>query len=384
MRRGFVRSIAMSGVAVLVISTGAALAGPVRPAHTQVGAKWTHGTDSPFNAARFDGEFGVTKDRVYFLGFRTDADQTDGSVWYYDVASKTYADTGVDMPVPVSNYEIARLTNANGRIGLYIFGGRGADGVDVVTTQVYYPDTNSTADLKSDPWPGKTPMGCSDLPATGVAVLDNLAYVLGGISFADDGCADDNSAQTWIFDATAAKGHRWHKGPSMHVARGYITPAVLNGTIYAIGGDQIDVGSLIPIDTVESFTPAQGKWINKGVADLPEACDESQAFGFTKGPWTNGVVLAGCGQWPNALPDTLFYDVANNKWSIIGALNNSRRNFAGAVLPGKNPSIMVLGGYGEDSGFIDPINIAELGKGTTFALPGGTGGRSPARLAPLR
>jgi hypothetical protein len=45
---------------------------------------------------------------------------------------------------------------------------------------------------------------------------------------------------------------------------------------------------------------------------------------------------------------------------------------------------MVLGGYGEDSGFIDPINIAELGKGTTFALPGGTGRRSAAHLAALR
>src|SRR5438046_3637123 len=135
----------------------------------------------------------------------------------------------------------------------------------------------------------------------------------------------------------------------MHVARGYVTPAVLNGTIYAIGGDTIAAGSLTPIATVESFTPPSGKWINKGVADLPEPCDESQAFGLTKGPLAGGLVLAGCGQWPNALPDTLFYDVGGNAWSTIGALSTNRRNFAGVLLPGRKQPIMVLGGYGEDS-----------------------------------
>ena len=383
MKERTIRSSAVLLVALLVLSTGTVLGAQAiaAPARMQVGVGWTRGTDSPWAGARFDGELDPSTKRVYFLGFRAADDSTDGSVWYYDVASKTYVDTGVDMPVPVSNYEIAALTNAKGKLGFYIFGGRGADGVDVTTTQAYFPASNTTKQFNSDPWPGLTPMGCSDLPATGVAVLGNLAYVLGGISFADDGCADDNSAQTWIFDATAAKGQRWTKGPKMNVARGYITPAVLNGTIYAIGGDTIGAGSLTPLSSVESLKPG-GKW--KVLTDLPEPCDESQAFGFTKGLWANGVVLAGCGQWPNAVHDTLFYDVGAATWSVIGALNDNRRNFAGVLIPGKTAKIMVLGGYGEESGFVSPISTSEFGKATKSIGSGGSGVRIARSGASLR
>ena len=63
---------------------------------------WTAGPTAPFDATRFDGALVGTK--VYFLGFRTDNDMTDGSVWYFDTTTSTYTDTGVDMPIPISNY----------------------------------------------------------------------------------------------------------------------------------------------------------------------------------------------------------------------------------------------------------------------------------------
>ena len=65
------------------------------------------------------------------------------------------------------------------------------------------------------------------------------------------------------------------------------------------------------------WKPPTGGWDDAGVADLPvtPGCEESQAFPFTSGPLANGIVLAGCGQWPNATPDTYFYSATSNTWS---------------------------------------------------------------------
>src|SRR5262249_39308615 len=161
-----------------------------------------------------------------------------------------YVDTGVDMPVPVSNYGIAALTNAQG-LGFYIFGGRDANGGFVTDVQVYYPSTNTASVISSDPWPGQTLTGCLSLPANGVAVVANVAVVMGGISTALAGCADDQSNQTWLFHPRGGNGARWTQGPDLNVARGYITPAVIGRRIYAIGGDTVLAGGLVPQQTVE-------------------------------------------------------------------------------------------------------------------------------------
>jgi len=320
---------------------------------------FARGASSPFAGTRFDGELDAATNRIYSLGFRTTGGGTDGSVWYYDVASKTYTDTGVDMPVPISNYGIAALTDPTG-LGFYVFGGRDANGNIVTTVQAYYPATNTTAVFVSDPWPGKTPSGCVSLPAMGVATLGNQAIVMGGSSFAANGCLDENSAQTWMFDPMAAAGSRWTQGGDLNVARGYITPAVLGNKVYAIGGDLNIAGSLFAQQTVEASTG--GPWDDAGVADLPEGCDESQAFGFSGGPLANSIILAGCGQWPNAVPDVLQYDSVGNAWAVVGRLTDNRRNHAGSWLGAVGNSPMyILGGYGEASSFIDPIQTSEIG-----------------------
>jgi hypothetical protein len=358
----------------------AAQAGGQEPSAT---VRWMYGPQSPFGGTRFDGEYVAPSNRVYFLGFRTFADQTDGSVWYLNVSNRTYTDTGVDMPVPISNYGISALNDANG-LGLYIFGGRNATGQIINTTQVYYPATNTAMTVASDPYPGMTPAGCIALPAMGVATINNRGVVMGGASFASSGCVDDNSRQTWIFNPMAPAGSRWTQGPNLNVARGYITPAVFGGTIYAIGGDVNQGGLLFAQPTVEAWQPPSGGWNDAGVADIPgTGCDESQAFAIESGSPT-GIVLAGCGQWPNALPYTAFYNPTANTWSLAGQLNDNRRNHAGALVPiGSNLFMFVLGGYGEASGFIDPIQTSEAGRltasrGVSGSWSSATGGSGKA------
>src|SRR5439155_14826342 len=172
-------------------------------------------------------------------------------------------------------YGFAALHDPPG-LGLYIFGGRDNNGIIVDTVQVYYPATNTASIVATDPWPGRSPSNCVTLPAMGVATVAKKAYVLGGAAFSSGGCVtDENSAQTWSFDPMAPAGSRWTQGPDLNMARGYITPAVLGSTIYAIGGDLNIGGSLFPQSTVESWSPAVGGgWDDAGVADLPQPCDE--------------------------------------------------------------------------------------------------------------
>jgi hypothetical protein len=359
-------------VLVLLLSNVPAFGTPSRPGSESLAGgpsvQWRFGPSSPFGGTRFDGQYVAQTGRIYFLGFRTFADATDGSVWYFDVASRMYVDTGVDMPLPISNYQIAALNDANG-LGLYIFGGRNATGQIVRAVQVYYPATNTAQGVPSDPWPGQTPAGCVSLPAMGVTVMQNRAVVIGGLSFAANGCIDDQSAQTWVFNPMAPAGSRWSAGPNLNVPRGYITPAAVGGRIYAIGGDTISAGLLIPMQTVEAWQPGAGGWNDAAVADLPVPCDESQAFDVSAGPFAPGIVLAGCGQWPNAQPFTAFYDGTANAWSRAGMLNDNRRNHAGAAVPMGGTSLMyILGGYGEDSSFIEPIQTSELGRMTARSV----------------
>jgi hypothetical protein len=321
------------------------------PRVPDVSVAWTTGTPIPFGgggATRFDGEFIPQFNRVYFLGFRAFDNTTDGSIWYYNVATNTYVDTGKDMPIPISNYAVSLLTDSHG-IGLWVFGGRDNLGNLVTNTQVYYPSLNRAFNIATDPWPGKTPNNCVSLPAMGVATVGNKAYVMGGVSFsaAPISCVDEQSAQTWAFDPNAAAGSRWTAGPNLNVARGYITTAVANNKIFTIGGDTNVAGTLFASPTVESWTPGPGGWNDVGTADLPVPCDESAAFVNPFGPLANGIVLSTCGQWPNGTGDTYFYK--NNVWSLVGAVNETRRNQAGSFIKvGTTFKMYIAGGYAAD------------------------------------
>jgi hypothetical protein len=353
------------GVFITSVPASAARRGATSPKVPNVSVNWTPGTPLafPMGGTRFDGEYVASLNRVFFLGFRQNDNSTDGSIWYYDVATDTYVDTGKDLRVPISNYQIAALTDAHG-LGLYVFGGRDNAGAIVTTVQAYYPSANKAIIISSDPWPGTTPAGCVSLPAMGVAVVTNKAYLLGGESFSSSvpPCVDDNSAQTWIFDPMAPAGARWTAGPPLNLARGYITPAVLRGKIYTVGGNQNIGGTLFAVPTVESWKPPLGGWNDVGVADLPVPCDESQAFTPTAGPLRKGITLATCGQWPNALSDTYFYSALANTWALVGNTNEARRNEAGAIFTvGGQLKMYIAGGYDATGGLV--LSSTEFGVG---------------------
>ena len=374
MRMRFARGVVFASAMGLIMSGGVAVA-----AEPDVDVGWNTGTAFPVGATRFDGA--KVGGKVYFLGYRDTNNETDGSIWTYNIKRKKYKDTGIDMAVPISNYTVAVLEDQTG-LGLYTFGGRDATGLTTDVVQVFYPSTMTTKVINSDPWPGTTPSDCVSLPATGIAVVANKAYALGGMSFSTSvpPCVDDVSRQVWRFNPKGDAGTKWKRQPSLKVARGYITPAVINGDrILAIGGDLNEAGTLVATPAVDSWKVGGEKWNDTNFADLPVGCDESQAFAFDGGPLGGTVTLAGCGQWPMAVADVYQYDVAGDSWSIVGALNEARRNHAGANIGSQStPKLFVVGGYSTDGA--TALSSSEIG--TPDSLSGGVIGVPAPAPAP--
>lgn len=321
--------LALATVFVLTApAVGAAAAtAPATAPDTPAYVPWQTAANSTFALTRFDGEYSLKTNKVFFLGGRLADGSTDGSVWSFDPETGTYADTLVDMPVPVSNYEIARLFDTLGTEYFVLFGGRNGAGTVVNTVQAYLPATNTTMTFAADPYPVATSPGA-------VAVAHNKAYVFGGFN------ATLVIASTFIFDINAADGGRWSVGPDLSLARSYIAEAVVDGVIYAVGGDTWDGAALIAQTIVEKLdtNAAVLAWDDAGVADLPIPCDEMRAFGLdATSPYdlANAVVVAGCGQWTAELANSMIYDVAANTWDDAGFpdLNQARRNHAGALVP---------------------------------------------------
>jgi hypothetical protein len=269
-----------------------------------------------------------------------------------DLATQVWSDTGVDMPVPVSNYSIARLTDANG-VGLSIFGGRDDAGACTTTVQVYYPDTNSTATFATDPWAGQV-NGAIVFPGA-VEVVGNKAYAWGG--YCGGTTAPYVGSDTYIFDPMAAAGSRWTAGPALPIGVAYSASAVLDGMVYSIGGDTFDGASLFALPDVFALDPANlgGGWVAKANIPTPSSgtpgCGETRAFGFdTASGWSlaGQIVLAGCGQWPDPYPDSFLYTAASNSWTTFANTNVARRNDAGAFIidsGGLTGRMWIGGGY---------------------------------------
>jgi len=335
-------------LAVIVMVAAAAAAVAQAGDDQEWGGSWQSGPATPFSWARMDGAFYDPTGLVYFLGGRLTDGTTDGSIYTFNPSTSAYTDTGIDMPVPISNYTVNQLTDATG-LGFYVFGGRDSAGVQTFGVQVFYPATNTVAQLPApDNYPG--PIACG---AGLNAVVNNKAYIAGGF----DGVA--NAVQTWVFDPMAASGSRWTRLTNADLPQGlaYVMGAVVDDLIYAIGGAYWDGATLINVPTVAVLNPNAGtpSWDDAAVADLPETCSSSDAWGFSTGSLYQdpvdltplaGKIITGCGNWDIPNVNVYAYTVATNTWAAFPSLITPRRDTAADFIPlAGSPALWFWGGY---------------------------------------
>src|SRR5690606_9741572 len=100
---------------------------------------------------------------------------TIGDIYSYNPETGACADTGTNMPVPISNYTVNLVNNGTADV-LCTFGGRTSTGATTLAVQCYNPATNSATQVATLPtaWTGYTP-GAQ-------AVYNNKVYVFGGFN----------------------------------------------------------------------------------------------------------------------------------------------------------------------------------------------------------
>jgi hypothetical protein len=293
--------------------------------------------------SRFDGEYYAGTGFVYFLGGRSGTD-TIGDIYSFNPVTEVCADTGANMPNPISNYTINLVNNGAADV-LCTFGGRNSAGGQTLDVQCYNPLTNSASVVTTLPsaWTGYSP-GAQ-------VVVDNLVYVFGG--FNGGVSTPYTIARTEKYNPVTKTFTRLG---DMNLARSYIMATSVDGIIYAFGGDTYVGTSLIAQTIAEKMDPAVGTWDDVHVADLPVAGDEGRAFGFessTPADLTNQIVLATMSQWSGSSNMVVLYDVATNSYNLdFPDLINARRNHASVFIPTYTadptdglPGMWVFGGY---------------------------------------
>ena len=286
---------------------------------------------------RFDGEYYPGTGLVYFLGGRGGATGGDtfGDIFTFDPVAHTCADTGANMPTPISNYTINLVNNGSADL-LCTFGGRKADASQTTDVQCYdiAANTASVVTTLPTPWTGFGPYA--------TAVVDNTVYIFGGFNnLAPPYTTARTDAYNPLTNTFTQKG-------DLNMARSYIMPAVVDGMIYAFGGDTFDGTNLVAQTIAEVFDPALGTWNDAAVADLPTAVGEGRAFGFDTASGfdqAGKIIMAGGGLWPEDTNEAFAYDVASNSYDYaFPNLNVSRRDQAGFFVPGNPGAMWVFGG----------------------------------------
>ena len=307
---------------------------------------------------RMDMEYYAGTGLAYIMGGRSSTTYL-GDIYSYDPATNTCADTGQNMPIPVSNYTILKLNNGVADL-LCTFGGGISQTAPFTTdaVQCYDPIANSVSQVST--LPGQ--LGLFNLG--GSAAVNNVAYVFGG--FRND-TTPYHHVETWSW---VPETNTWTQEGNLNLARGYIQVAVVDGKIYGFGGNIWDGAALNAQTRAEVFDPATQSWDDAAVTDLTIASGEGRGFGFDSDSMFNLaglIVLAGGGQWPNDTNAVLSYDVATNTYDDgFANLNISRRDHAGFFMPGDPGRMYVFGGrssavgYGGDSPPYGPPEYFEV------------------------
>ncbi len=312
--------------------------------------------------------------KVYLFGGRHGTDGEDITLqWIWEL---TPGDPGswvrknalLDGSQPGSrftaNMACAALNNANGDSRIYLVGGSSINSEPTPSVRVYDPNADQVTALTTDPWP-VTPV---HVPGA-YAVYNNKLYIVGGFSALGSGAV---FADTWEFDPTRADGQRWRRLTSadLNTPRGYMAGAILDGKLYAIGGDTWNptTHTLSPVNNVErlDLTQANPTWTN--IASLPTARGDMGAWAYNTGTGyeiSGHIAIAG-GGYPEPDPTGYLYDPGNDSWGSWASLMHATRNYGATEMDGY---LYALGGYDYTNHTPTGANFSQVYDATS---PGGT------------
>jgi len=264
----------------------------------------------------FESQGAAVGDKLYlFSGFYNEAVQATRAVNVYDAASNTWSDRA-EMPEAVTHAGVA-VDGAT----VWIVGGLLGDyngGTNPPTANVWKYDT------AADAWtPG--PVLPAPRGAGGLAVVGRRLHYFGGL--ADDGQHDSGLHWTLDLDNPAAP---WTAAAPLPVARNHFGTAVVDGKIYAIGGQHERDETDSNLRDVHVYNPATNRW--SAGPRLPKPMSHFHPSTVA----ANGkiVIAGGVTNGRSPLADVWEFDPATHHWTTAPPL----------PAPRKAPVMVAMGG----------------------------------------
>ncbi len=206
---------------------------------------------------------------------------------------------------------------------LYVVGGQGSGGssYNKNTLEAYNPATNTWTTKASLP---------TDLRGLGAGVINGILYVVGGRVN-----VGNSSNATSALRAYNPSTNTWTTKTAMPSARAGLAVGVVNGILYAVGGESNGGAALA---TLQAYNPATNTWTTK--AAMPSA-RSNIGVGVA-----NGIIYAVGGKTGNFGSDLSIvdaYNPATNTWTSKAPVAFPRRGPGVGVI---NGVLHVIGGAG--------------------------------------
>ncbi len=298
-----------------------------------------------------------------------------GSLNYIRVYQDLSATTKGATLKATANLPTSRQESGSATLGsfFYDFGGLN-NGVASTRVDRFDPTTNLWTRMADMP---------EAITEAAVVAVGSQAWLIGGYLGNDPGTP---TTHVWIYDSTT---NTWSAGPGLPYARGAgdaalvgsvihffggrdvtrdgdhtshwgldlnnldagwttlaglpsprnaMSAAVINGQLYAIGGEQLEGASAIALSEVDVYDAGSDTWSR--VADMPLALSHANQSTFV---FDNKIIVVGGDLSHNQPSDTILsYDPAANTWSLIGHLPSARAAMAAGVV---GNTLIATGGY---------------------------------------
>lgn len=222
---------------------------------------------------------------------------------------------------------------------LYAIGGH-PGGAPMNSMEVYDPESNSWNAAPSMNFP-------REYFSVAASQEENLIYAAGG-----QGDARGVSSKTAV-ECFNANTNSWQTLAHMLLPRAHFALAVLDGKLYAMGGDGSDV--------CEVYTPATNSW--RRIAPM---C--SPRTGHAACTVNNTIVVVGGTKSDDHFPPfSEFYDPVKDVWTPINSIAFPRHRLAAAYAPGAC-TMLVLGGDSANNNASSDADLVQFAH--SFGLDG--------------
>jgi N-acetylneuraminic acid mutarotase len=192
-------------------------------------------TKSPMPTRRYELVAGVAKGEIYAIGGYNDISAGGylSAVESYDPFTNAWTASNLHTGMPTARYALGM-----GAIGglLYAVGGSNNSGL-IGALEAY--------DATTDSWTIKASMPTPRL-SLGVGVSGGLLFAVGGADVCGQACAATGTLE--VYNAAA---NSWSTRTSMPTARWSMGVTMINGILYAAGGNSNGV----IVGTLEAYTP---------------------------------------------------------------------------------------------------------------------------------